>query len=101
MPKDQTQQSTQASPCAEDNEERYFAEHSYDLVFLTEKTVEEIKEAFTTDTEFWTKETIIISGKTYEKWMRRDISGAQCPYYEEGGAIGPDLDLTYVFKIKK
>lgn len=85
----------------EDNEERYFAEHSYDFVFLTEKTVEEIKEDFTTDTEFWTKETITINGKTYEKWMRRDISGAQCPYYEEGGAVGPDLDLTYVFKIKK
>jgi hypothetical protein len=84
----------------EDVEEQFFAEHSYDFVFLTQKTITEIREDFTTDTEHWTKDSITMGGKNYEKWMRRDLSGAQCPY-----SIGDDpceeYELPYVLKIKK
>jgi hypothetical protein len=84
----------------EDVEKQFFAEHSYDFVFLTKKTIVEIKEDFTTDTDNWEMETITMGGETYEKWMRRDLSGAQCPY-----SIGDDpceeYELEYVLKIKK
>ena len=84
----------------EDVEEEFFAENSYDFVFLTKKTVTEIKEDFTTDTENWVKESITMGGENYEKWMRRDLSGAQCPY-----SVGDDpceeYELEYVLKIKK
>ena len=85
----------------EDEEEAYFEDHSYDFVFLTQKTISEIKEDFTTDTENWSKGTITLNGKTYEKWIRRDLSGAQCPYYIEGDVPGSDYELTYILKIKK
>lgn len=85
----------------EDVEAEYFAEHSYDFVFLTKKTIEEIKEDFTTDTENWNVETITIDGESYHKWLRRDISGAQCPYYIAGGPVGDDFSITYTVKIKK
>ena len=84
----------------EDVEEEFFAENSYDFVFLTKKTVTEIKEDFTTDTENWVKESITMGGENYDKWMRRDLSGAQCPY-----SVGDDpceeYELEYVLKIKK
>ena len=84
----------------EDVEEEFFAENSYDFVFLTKKTITEIKEDFTTDTENWVKESITMGGENYEKWMRRDLSGAQCPY-----SVGNDpcegYELEYVLKIKK
>ena len=85
----------------EEVEEQYFQEHSYDFVFLTQKPIVEIKEVFTTDTENWTMETITLNGNTYEKWMRRDISGAQCPYSIEGEEPGDDYELTYTLKINK
>ena len=84
-----------------EEEDAYFAEHSHDFVFLTEKTVTEIKEDFTTDTENWEKETITVNGKSYEKWVRRDLSGAQCPYYVEGDDPAEERSLTYTFRIKK
>ena len=84
----------------EDVEEKFFAENSYDFVFLTKKTITEIKEDFTTDTENWVKEIITMGGENYEKWMRRDLSGAHCPY-----SVGDDpceeYELEYVLKIKK
>ena len=84
----------------EDVEEKFFAENSYDFVFLTKKTITEIKEDFTTDTENWVKESITMGGENYDKWMRRDLSGAQCPY-----SVGDDpceeYELEYVLKIKK
>lgn len=85
----------------EAEEEEYFETHSYDFVFLTEKTISEIKEDFTTDTENWAKGTITLNGKTYEKWMRRNLSGAQCPYYISGDTPGSDYELTYTLKINK
>lgn len=84
----------------DDEEAQFFAEHSYDFVFLTKKSIIEIKEDFTTDTDHWVKDTMTMGGETYEKWMRRDLSGAQCPY-----SIGSDpcteYELSYVLKIKK
>ena len=84
----------------EDVEQQFFAENSYDFVFLTKQTITEIKEDFTTDTENWVSDTITLDGETYNKWMRRDFSGAQCPY-----SIGSDpceeYELPYVLKIKK
>lgn len=81
-------------------EDQFFAEHSYDFVFLTQKTITEIREDFTTDTEHWVEDSITMGGKKYEKWMRRDLSGAQCPY-----SIGDDpceeYELPYILKIKK
>ena len=85
----------------DDREERYFEEHSHDFVFLTQKSISEIKEDFTTDTEYWVMEHITMNGKTYEKWIRRDLSGAQCPYSIEGEPMGDDRELTYTLKIKK
>ena len=84
----------------EDVEEQYFATHSYDFVFLTQKTISEIKEDFTTDTENWTKEIITMDGTSYEKWTRRDLSGAQCPY-SVGDDPCEDYELTYTLKINK
>ena len=83
----------------EAEEEEYFADHSYDFVFLTQKPISEIKEDFTTDTENWSMETITIDGTEYEKWTRRDLSGAQCPYYVEGETPGEDYELSYTLKI--
>ena len=84
----------------EDVEQQFFAENSYDFVFLTKQTITEIKEDFTTDTESWVSDTITLDGETYNRWMRRDFSGAQCPY-----SIGSDpceeYELPYVLKIKK
>ena len=41
-----------------------------------------------------------MGGENYEKWMRRDLSGAHCPY-----SVGDDpceeYELEYVLKIKK
>ena len=102
-----TAQAIFIAPCShseewipEDAEEQFFAEHSYDFVFLTKKTIVEIKEGFTTDTDNWEMETVTIGGERYKKWMRRDLSGAQCPY-----SIGDDpceeYELEYVLKIKK
>lgn len=102
-----TAQATFYAPCShsehwlpEDEEEQFFMEHSYDFVFITKKQIAEIKEDFTTDTENWTKDSITMDGKACEKWMRRDLSGSQCPY-----SVGDDpcepYELTYTLKIKK
>lgn len=80
-------------------EAEFYAEHSYDFVFLTKKEIVEIKEDFTTDTEFWVNDSITMNGESYEKWMRRDFSGAQCPCTPGGGDCG--YDLPYILKIKK
>ena len=102
-----TAQALFVAPCSHSDswmpepvEAQFFAEHSYDFVFLTKKSITEIKEDFTTDTEHWTMDTVTINGETYDKWMRRDFSGAQCPY-----SIGSDpcteYELPYILKIKK
>lgn len=102
-----TTQATFYAPCANvpqwmpaDVEEQFFQEHSYDFVFLTKKAISEIKEDISDDTNNWVKEDITMGGENYEKWMRRDLSGAQCPY-----EIGPDpcdgYDITYTLKINK
>ena len=84
----------------EPQEEEYFETHSYDFIVLTQDTVVEIKEDFTTDTENWEADSITMNGKKYAKWTRRDLSGAQCPY-----AIGEDecedYELPYTFKISE
>lgn len=84
----------------EPEEQEFFEEHSYDFVFLTQKTIEEIKEDFTTDTENWVEDSLTMGGKQYNMWMRRDLTGAQCPY-----SIGDDpceeYDLAYTLKINK
>lgn len=77
----------------------FYAVHSHDFVFLTKKTINEIKEDFTEDTEFWVSETITMDGETYYKWMRRDLSGAQCPSTVGGGCDG--YDLVFTLRIKK
>ena len=84
----------------EDVEEQYFAEHSYDFVFITSKSINEIKESFTDDTDNWAKSSITLGGKNCEKWLRRDLSGSQCPY-SVGDDPCEDYDLTYTLKIKK
>ena len=85
----------------EDVEMQYFAEHSYDFVILTEEEIIEIKEDFTVDTPNWTKAgTVDINGTTLNKWIRRDLSGAQCPY-SIGDDTCEDYELTYTVKIKK
>ena len=85
----------------EDEEEQYFREHSYDFVVLTQKEITEIKEDFTVDTENWTKgDPITINESVFNKWFRRDFSGAQCPYSEVGTDC-EDYELTYILKIKK
>ena len=83
----------------ESEEDVYFTEHSYDFVFLTQNAIDEIKEDFTVDTENWTRSTITLNGETYNKWMRRDFSGAQCPYAIEGEDC-QDYELTYTLVIK-
>ena len=82
-------------------EEEYFATHSYDFVILTQEKIVEIKEDFTIDTDHWEEGTpVTINDSTFNKWTRRDLSGAQCPY-----AITPDpcsdYELPYTLKIKK
>ena len=84
----------------EDVEAQFFTEHSYDFVFLTKKTITEIKEDFTTDTENWVEDDIVMSGENYEKWMRRDFTGAQCPY-SVGDDPCEDYELPYILKISK
>lgn len=79
--------------------EAFYAENSYDFVFLTQDTISEIKEDFTDDTEFWVEETITMDGKSYNKWMRRDLTGAQCPWTDGDGDCG--YELSYILKIKK
>lgn len=79
--------------------EAFYAEHSYDFVFLTQQTISEIKEDFTEDTEFWVNDTITMDGKVYNKWMRRDLTGAQCPWTDGEGDCG--YELPYILKIKK
>jgi hypothetical protein len=83
----------------DDVEEQYFAEHSYDFVVLTEKLITEIKEDITTDTENWSQSTIVLNGVNFNKWIRRDLSGAQCPY-SIGDNSCEDYELTYTLKIK-
>lgn len=85
----------------EDVEEEYFIGHSHDFVILTEEKISEIKEDFTVDTDNWTKGSpVTINNLTFNKWTRRDLSGAQCPY-----VIGDEpcdgYDLTYELIIKK
>lgn len=84
----------------EAEEDEYFAEHSYDFVFLTQKTIDEIKEDFTVDTDNWERDTVEVNGDTYNKWMRRDFSGAQCPYAIEGEDC-QDYELPYTLVIKE
>lgn len=79
--------------------EEFYAENSYDFVFLTQDTISEIKEDFTDDTEFWVEEAITMDGKSYNKWMRRDLTGAQCPWTDGEGDCG--YELPYTLKIKK
>ena len=94
-------------PCAhaerympEDEEMEFFAEHSHDCVIITQKNIVEIKEDFTTDTENWEPSSITINGENFTLWLRRDLSGAQCPY-----SIGDDpcegYDLAFNVKISK
>lgn len=84
-------------------EEQYFAEHSYDFVVLTQETIIEIDEEFTVDTENWIKENpVTINDTTFDLWVRRDLSGAQCPYtIGEDTCEDSDIELTYTLKIKK
>ena len=84
----------------EDVEQQYFNEHSYDFVFITKKAIVEIKEDFTTDTDNWEKEVITVGGEKSVKWMRRDLSGSQCPYSIEPDPCD-DYELTYTLNIKK
>lgn len=79
--------------------EVFYAENSYDFVFLTQDTISEIKEDFTDDTEFWTTSTITMDGKNYNMWVRRDLTGAQCRMTQ--GTEDCSLDYTYILKIKK
>jgi hypothetical protein len=84
----------------EDVEEQFFRDNSYDFVFLTRKPITEIKEDFSADIDNWTKDSITMDGKTYDLWMRRDLSGAQCPY-EVGTGTCDGYDITYTLKINK
>ena len=79
----------------------YFSAHSYDFVILTQDDITEIKEDFTLETENWEKGSdITINDTTFKKWVRRDLSGAQCPY-SIGDDQCEDYELSYVIKIKK
>lgn len=84
----------------EDVEAQFFAEHSYDCILITQKSIIEIKEDFTIDTENWETSTISINGENFTLWLRRDLSGAQCPY-----SIGDDpcdgYDLAFNIRINK
>ena len=85
----------------EDEEEAYFEKHSYDFVILTQEKIVEIKEDFTVDTDHWTEGTpVSINDSTFNKWIRRDFSGAQCPY-SIGDDPCEDYELPYTLKIKK
>lgn len=85
----------------EDVEEQYFSEHSYDFVALTQEKIIEIKEDFTIDTENWSQGTpITINDTTFNKWVRRDLSGAQCPY-TIGDDECDDYAFTFTLTIKK
>jgi hypothetical protein len=102
-----TAQAVFIAPCShadewmpEDVEAEFFAENSYDFVFLTKKSITEIREDFTTDTENWVKDSITLGGESYERWMRRDLSGAQCPY-SVGSDPCTEYELPYILKIKK
>ena len=84
----------------EKEEREYFAENSFDFVILTENTVLEIKEDFTTDTENWEESAITVDGKNFNMWLRRDLTGAQCPYSVNDNTC-EDYELTYTLKIKE
>ena len=90
---------TDKQPHEGPEEDAFFAEHSYDFVFLTQKEIFEIKESITDDTEFWVEETITMDGKSYHKWMRRDLTGAQCPYTT--GSDDCSQEYPFILKIKK
>lgn len=90
---------TDKQPHEGPEEDAFFAEHSYDFVFLTQKEILEIKESITDDTEFWVEESITMDGKTYHKWMRRDLTGAQCPYTT--GSDDCSREYPFILKIKK
>ena len=83
-----------------DVEEQFFRENSYDFVFLTRKPIMEIKEDFTADIDNWEKSNVTMDGKVYNLWLRRDLSGAQCPY-EIGTEPCDGYDITYTLKINK
>jgi hypothetical protein len=82
----------------EDVEKQYFSTHSYDFIILTQEKITEIKEDFTVDTENWSNGSpVTINDSTFNKWVRRDLSGAQCPY-----TIGEDQcddDDEFVFTL--
>lgn len=84
----------------ESAETQYFAENSYDFVILTQETITDIKEDFTTDTNNWGQDIITINNSEFNKWVRRDLSGAQCPYSVNDGTC-EDYELSFVIKIKK
>ena len=84
----------------ESEEEAYFSAHSFDFIVLTEENVIDIKEDFSTDTNNWVKSSITIAEKSFTKWMRRDLTGAQCPY-SIGDNTCEDYELTYTLKIKQ
>ena len=85
----------------EDVEAEYFTQHSYDFVILTQEKIIEIKEDFTVDTDHWTEGTpVTINDSTFNKWVRRDFAGAQCPY-SIGDDPCEDYELPYTLKIKK
>lgn len=85
----------------EAEEEQYFSEHSYDFVILTQEKIVEIKEDFTVDTDNWKEGTpVSINDSTFNKWMRRDFAGAQCPY-SIGDDPCEDYELPYTLEIKK
>jgi hypothetical protein len=102
-----TTQATFVAPCItvpewmpEDVEKQFFQENSYDFVFITRKPIIEIKEDFSTDTDNWEKSNVTMDGETYNLWLRRDLSGAQCPY-EIGTDPCDGYDITYTLKINK
>ena len=81
----------------EDEQQEFFNEHSKDFIILTQDDITEIKEDFTVDTENWVKgNPVVINDSTFDKWLRRDLSGAQCPSVigEEGG-----VDYQFNFTI--
>ena len=85
----------------EGEEQQYFSAHSYDFVFLTQETVTEIKEDFTIDNDNWKKKgTVTLNGKTFNKWLRRNLTGAQCPYSVNDDTC-EDYELVYTVTIKK
>ena len=81
-------------------EKQYFKEHSYDFVFITKKEITEIEEDFLEDIDSWEKSIITMDGENYDLWVRRDLSGVQCPY-EVGVEPCDGYDMTYTLKISK